>query len=186
MRATSSKTLQLRCGFPIIPEGVLLAVLGRHNPPGTSDDGTGLVLIEKLLHGTLPGGKAPADVRPGNGPGTAFNLAPATCAVYGPLISPTDGDGPLVWKTTRRSMPTTTHPAALLVGTIEGGRAATLGGCYTTGYIVDLSMISVQFVASALVSIADGSARRGCHGWVWPSVLRERRCVRCAVEGRLL
>ena len=38
-----------------IPEEVLTAVVGRHNPPGSSDDGAGLVLVEKLLHGALPG-----------------------------------------------------------------------------------------------------------------------------------
>ena len=34
-----------------IPGDVLVAVLGLQNPPGTTDDGKGLLLVEKLLHG---------------------------------------------------------------------------------------------------------------------------------------
>lgn len=148
-----------------IPEEVLTAVVGRHNPPGSSDDGAGLVLVEKLLHGALPGCKAPTAGGTVEGLGNVFTLTPTTSAVYGPLISPTEDDGPITWRLTRRSLPTNAYPAALLVGTIEGGRAATLGGCYATGYLVDLSKISFQFVAAILVAIADGSSRRGGGGW---------------------
>ena len=148
-----------------IPEGVLTAVVGRHNPPGSSEDGAGLVLVEKLLHGALPGCKAPTAGGTVEGLGNVFTLTPTTSAVYGPLICPTEDDGPIQWRLTRRSLPTSAYPAALLVGTIEGGRAATLGGCYATGYLVDLSKISFQFVAAILVAIADGSSRRGGGGW---------------------
>jgi hypothetical protein len=45
------------------------------------------------------------------------------------------------------------------VGIVEGGRVPTLGDAFTTGFCVDLSRMSFEFIAAALVGVADGSAR---------------------------
>jgi hypothetical protein len=45
------------------------------------------------------------------------------------------------------------------------GRVPTLGGSFTTGFCVELSRMSFEFIAAALVGVADGSVRRGGEGW---------------------
>lgn len=57
------------------------------------------------------------------------------------------------------------HIRTFHVGIVEGGRVPTLGDAFTTGFCVDLSRMSFEFIAAALVGVADGSARRGGEGW---------------------
>ena len=76
-----------------------------------------------------------------------------------------ENDEPCKWNSTRRGAPNNTYPAVLHVGIVEGGRVPTLGGSFTTGFCVDLSRMSFEFIAAALVGVADGSARRGGEGW---------------------
>ena len=150
-----------------IPCPVLDTVLGVTNSAGATNDGQGLLLVEKLLHGALHGAQPVAADHEVAQPdqGRFFNLAPAPDPIYGPLMTPVDNDEPIKWNTTRRGSPNNCYPVVLHVGMIEGGRVPTLGGLFTTGFSVDLSQISVEFIAAALVGIADGSARRGGEGW---------------------
>ena len=141
-----------------IPGDVLVKVLGIQNPPGNTDDGKGLLLVEKLLHG------GPSSV-PLDEQNSFFEVTSAMNPVYGHMISPMADEGPIKWKLTRRGDPTASYPAVLEVGTVDGGRVPTLGGYFAGGYMVDMSRISVHFVSAAMVSLADGSARRGGDGW---------------------
>ena len=140
-----------------IPCPVLDAVLGVTNSAGATNDGQGLLLVEKLLHGALHGAQPGAADHEVAQPdqGRFFDLAPAPDPIYGPLMTPVDNDEPIKWNTTRRGSPNNSYPVVLHVGMIEGGRVPTLGGLFTTGFSVDLSQISVEFIAAALVGIAD-------------------------------
>lgn len=146
-----------------IPFPVLDAVLGVTNSAGAMNDGAGLLLVEKLLHGVQFGAAVHEHSQPDQG--RYFDVAPTADPLYGPLMTPAENDEPCKWNATRRGAPSTSYPAVLHVGIVEGGRVPTLGGSFTTGVCVDLSRLSHEFIAAALVAVADGSARRGGEGW---------------------